>query len=111
MLEYSKEVKKLGNLLFELLSEALDLNPDHLNALGCTEGHALLSHYYPACPEPEKTLGGSKHADYGFLTVLLQDSMGGLQVVYGNEWVDVPPVRGALVVNIGDLLQACFVLF
>lgn len=110
MLEYSKEVKKLGILLLELLSEALDLNPDYLNALGCSEGHAMLCHYYPACPEPEKTLGAGRHADYGFLTVLLQDGIGGLQVLCRNQWVDVPPVRGALVVNIGDLLQACIEL-
>ncbi|KAH6768471.1 2-oxoglutarate and oxygenase superfamily protein [Perilla frutescens var. frutescens] len=106
MLEYSKEVKKLGSLLMELLSEALDLNPDHLNELGCSEGHAMLCHYYPACPEPEKTLGASKHSDYGFLTVLLQDNIGGLQVLYRNHWVDVPPVPRALVLISNDKLKS-----
>ncbi|KAL8486602.1 hypothetical protein ACS0TY_023333 [Phlomoides rotata] len=108
MIQYSNEVKKLGTLLFELLSEALDLDPNHLNNMGCSEGLAVLYHYYPACPEPEKTLGATKHADYDFLTVLLQDNIGGLQVLYQNQWVDIPPVSGALVVNIGDLLQARF---
>ncbi|PQM40980.1 1-aminocyclopropane-1-carboxylate oxidase homolog 1-like [Prunus yedoensis var. nudiflora] len=50
-------------------------------------------------------MGASKHADNVFLTVLLQDHIGGLQVLHQNKWIDVPPMPGALVVNIGDLLQ------
>ncbi|PIN16401.1 Iron/ascorbate family oxidoreductase [Handroanthus impetiginosus] len=105
MFEYTRQVTKLGSFMFELLSEALGLKPNHLNDIGCSEGLAILFHYYPACPEPEKTIGATKHADYDFLTVLLQDDIGGLQVLYQNQWVDIPPVRGALVVNVGDLLQ------
>ncbi|KAL6221355.1 hypothetical protein ACLB2K_009106 [Fragaria x ananassa] len=103
--EYSKEVMKLGKILFELLSEALGLEPSHLNDIDCGEGLLVLGHYYPACSQPELTMGTSKHADGGFLTVLLQDHIGGLQVLHQNKWIHVPPVTGALVVNIGDLLQ------
>ncbi|PIN15583.1 Iron/ascorbate family oxidoreductase [Handroanthus impetiginosus] len=104
-IEYTKQVMRVGSNLFQLLSEALGLKSDHLEEIKCAEGLLLLCHYYPLCPQPELTLGTSQHADSDFLTVLLNDQVGGLQVLYQNCWVDVPPVPGALVVNIGDLLQ------
>lgn len=106
-MEYSRQVQALGKLLFELLSEALGLKPEHLERMDCAKGHTILSHYYPACPEPELTMGTTRHCDPDFLTILLQDHIGGLQVLSYGQWVDVPPVPGALVVNIGDLLQVC----
>ncbi|KAL0703470.1 hypothetical protein Bca4012_069895 [Brassica carinata] len=105
MIEYSKEVMKVGKMLFELLSEALGLNTNHLKDMDCTNSLLLLGNYYPPCPQPDLTLGLTKHSDNSFLTVLLQDQVGGLQVLHDQYWVDVPPVPGALVVNVGDLLQ------
>lgn len=104
--EYSDKIQKLGVILFELLSEALGLKPDHLMNLDCAKGYSLLSHYYPPCPEPELTIGTDKHSDANFLTILLQDNIGGLQILHDSQWIDVPPMHGALIVNIGDLLQA-----
>ncbi|KAJ1395420.1 Oxoglutarate/iron-dependent dioxygenase [Sesbania bispinosa] len=105
LLEYGNHMMNLGTLLLELLSEALGLNSNHLKDMGCAEGLVALGHYYPACPEPQLTVGTTKHSDNDFLTVLLQDHIGGLQVLYQDKWIDITPVSGALVVNVGDLLQ------
>ncbi|KAH9682125.1 1-aminocyclopropane-1-carboxylate oxidase [Citrus sinensis] len=73
VMEYTKSVMKLGHLLFELLSEALGLNPNYLKGMDCAEGLMLLGHYYPACPQPELTMGATEHADDDFVTLISND--------------------------------------
>lgn len=63
--------------------------------------------YYP--PQPSdlgaEQFGVGPHTDFGVLTVLCQDSVGGLQVrTIEGEWVAAPPIAGTLIVNVGDLL-------
>ncbi|KAK9724378.1 hypothetical protein RND81_05G068300 [Saponaria officinalis] len=105
LMEYSNEVIKLGKAMFEMFSEALGLKQSYLNDIHCTEGLQILGNYYPACPQPELTMGTPQHTDNDFLTILLQDHISGLQIRHDDQWFDVPPTPGALVVNISDFLQ------
>jgi isopenicillin N synthase-like dioxygenase len=107
LLEYSRQMKKLMHTLFGLLSEALGLNSSYLEDIDCNQGQLIICHYYPPCPKPELAIGTAAHSDSGFLTVLLQDDVGGLQVLYKDRWIEVKPMPGAFIVNVGDLLQVC----
>ena len=63
--------------------------------------------YYPPQPDDVKSpwFGVSAHTDFGMLTVLCQDQLGGLELeLPGGGWVGVPPIPDTLVVNVGDLL-------
>ncbi|CAN1311995.1 1-aminocyclopropane-1-carboxylate oxidase homolog 1 [Linum perenne] len=103
--EYAAEMMKLGELLFELLSESLGLDKNHLKDIDCMEGFGLGCHYCPPCPQPELTVGAVPHADISFLNIIQQDQIGGLQVLRRGSWIDVPFVPGAMVVNNGDMFQ------
>ncbi|MCY0938189.1 isopenicillin N synthase family dioxygenase [Streptomyces sp. H34-S4] len=60
---------------------------------------------YPGAAPTGADQGVGAHKDYGFLTLLLQDVVGGLQVVRDGAFLDVPPLPGAFVVNLGELLE------
>jgi isopenicillin N synthase-like dioxygenase len=62
---------------------------------------------YPGRPDGVPAdQGVGAHKDYGFLTLLLQDEIGGLQVLGPDRnWLDVPVLPGAFVVNLGELLE------
>ena len=65
--------------------------------------------HYPATGSADadwsQCWGVGEHTDYGLLTLLAQDCYGGLQVKTPGGWIEAPPIEGALVCNIGDMLE------
>ncbi|KAJ1703002.1 hypothetical protein LUZ63_002781 [Rhynchospora breviuscula] len=104
---YCKEVRQLGMKLLGAISLSLGLEEDYIKeALGEQEQHMAVN-FYPQCPEPELTYGLPAHTDPNALTILLQDpEVAGLHVLKDGNWIAVDPLPGALVINIGDQLQA-----
>jgi isopenicillin N synthase-like dioxygenase len=97
----------VGQKLVRALSLSLDMPEDFLDAAHKYPATGLTYNYYPAL-DPARVgrtqWGISPHTDYGTCTLLSQDSLGGLEVRAGDaEWIEVPPMAGAFVVNLGDL--------
>ncbi|MCA0043246.1 isopenicillin N synthase family dioxygenase [Celeribacter litoreus] len=105
MLAYYNAILALSVDLHEAFEMDLEL-PKGYFAPHFTEPMATLRVLsYPAAPDGEG-IGAGAHTDYGSVTMLWTDGVGGLQVKpRGKDWIDVPHVPGAFVVNIGDCLM------
>jgi isopenicillin N synthase-like dioxygenase len=103
--EFFVRLGAVADELMALLSSGLGLAPDHLAGVF---GERPLSFAklisYP--PTPPGEAGVNPHHDAGFLTILLQHEVGGLQAQNPRgDWIDVVPTPGAFVVNLGEMLQ------
>lgn len=96
-----------GRELLEGIAVALGLSPAFfVSRLADPLARGSVIHY-PAASASADTgqLGVGPHTDYGLLTLLWQDEVGGLEVqTPDGAWLDAPPVQGSLLVNTGDLL-------
>jgi isopenicillin N synthase-like dioxygenase len=93
--------------LCRALALSLDLPEDYFDDSHRFPVTSYVYNYYPSLDPTtvgRTQWGISPHTDYGSFTLLSQDSLGGLEVRDSfGAWIDVPPLRGALVVNIADL--------
>jgi len=106
-LDYYEVLKSLGRKFLPAFALALDLAPGHFDAYFRQPTTSLRLLHYPRQDAPfEDGYGHAPHTDYGFLTILAQDEVGGLEVYdkATRHWIQAPGVPGALVVNIGDAL-------
>ncbi len=105
---YVQAMSGLGRQLMSLALDALGVADRFiLDAFETPTIWLRLLHYPPQSPEaPDDLFGSAPHKDFGCLTLLAQDDVGGLQVrTPAGKWVNAPPIRDAFVVNVGDMLH------
>ena len=109
VLDYMAAMTRLGHALMRGVSLSLGLEASYFADHYTADPLILFRLFnYPSRPVPTGTdarWGVGEHSDYGLLTMLLQDDVGGLQVKTPGGWVDAPPVAGSFVCNIGDMLD------
>ncbi|MEM9489580.1 MAG: 2OG-Fe(II) oxygenase family protein [Myxococcota bacterium] len=116
MMEYLASCEQLGAVLLGAFCAGMDIPRETLDDdFGPENTTFIRLNYYPLTDPLDRreaaavtALGDMAlhhHTDSGALTVLLQDDCGGLQVLANNQWIDVSPINGALVINTGDMMQ------
>ncbi|KAL4308435.1 hypothetical protein GQ457_01G043330 [Hibiscus cannabinus] len=109
MKEFAVELEKLAEKLLELLCDNLGLEQGYLKNVfngskGPTFGTKVSN--YPPCPKPDLIKGLRAHTDAGGIILLFQDDkVSGLQLLKDGNWIDVPPMKHSIVVNLGDQLE------
>ena len=109
VLAWAELLSRVGTELTAALATSLGLAEDHFEPVFGGEPHwfGKLIRYVGTDTDGPDAQGVGPHADWGFLTLLLQDGTGGLQArpPRAAGWLDVPPLPGALVVNVGEMLE------
>jgi isopenicillin N synthase-like dioxygenase len=100
----------LADILFRSLSEALQIRDEgYFSRMHLDDDSHVSWNFYPAMPLQTLRSTDAKrlnpHTDFGTLTILFQDAVGGLEVHDGHRFRPVTPVPGTIVVNVGDMLE------
>ncbi|KAK8537905.1 hypothetical protein V6N12_044047 [Hibiscus sabdariffa] len=104
--KYLMELNKVKIHLIKLIAKNLGTDPEMLLSLFEDGTHTVRLNYYPPCAEASKVFGVAPHSDATGLTLLLQvNEVEGLQIKRNEKWVPVKPIPGALVTNIGDMME------
>jgi isopenicillin N synthase-like dioxygenase len=109
VLAYLEALTRLGHTLMEGLALSLGLEASYFAVRYTADPLILFRIFnYPSRPTPQAAdvrWGVGEHSDYGLLTILWQDDVGGLQVKTPEGWTAAPPIPGSFVCNIGDMLD------
>ncbi|MBN3873977.1 isopenicillin N synthase family oxygenase [Nostoc sp. JL33] len=99
---------ELANTILQAFALALELPEDFFITRHNQQNHTLRSLHYPRLQTPPKPgqVRAGEHSDYGSITLLFQDDVGGLEVqTISGEWIAAPAIPDTVVVNTGDLMQ------
>jgi len=106
VLAWLDEMRTVSVAVMRGISAGLGLRPDFFETTLTVDPTILFRIFtYAAVPDDHPGWGVGEHTDYGLLTLLAQDDLGGLQVRIGDQWIDVPPRADAIVCNLGDMLE------
>jgi isopenicillin N synthase-like dioxygenase len=108
VLGYFGATEALSRRLMNGIALSLDLPWGYFDPSLAEHVSSLRLLHYPPHPEadPAREVGCGAHTDWGAITVLAQDEVGGLEIqLPGGKWIAARPVPGAFIVNIGDMMQ------
>lgn len=108
MLQYYAAMDRLAQHLMRLLALSLELDEAHFEQYFACPSATLRLIKYPPHPTHASAnqLDAGAHTDWGGVTILAQDDIGGLEVENAaGEWIDAPPVPGTFVINLGDMIN------
>lgn len=106
--DYYRTLFEVGQRVLEGFALALDAPRTYFRDLYKRPLVRTRLLHYPPQPEGsgEDQFGAAPHTDWGCMTLLWQDQVGGLQVRNrAGQWIDAPYIEGTFVVNIGDMLE------
>ena len=106
LLDYQAQVTALGIRILKAFALALGQDEDVFAPIYAPAPNQLLKLIrYPGRSVERSDQGVGAHKDSGFVTILLQETQGGLQVEAPDGWIDAPPVPGTFVINVGEILE------
>jgi isopenicillin N synthase-like dioxygenase len=106
VLRWQVEATRVLTTLLQAFAISLGQHENIFDSLYRDDPHVLVKLIrYPGRDRTLSDQGVGAHKDSGLLSLLLQDDQGGLQVETSQGWIDVAPRAGALVVNIGEILE------
>jgi len=107
MEQYFDRMLSLSRQLLKGLALSLDVDESYFDSMTNNPMAILRLLHYPPHPvqaSPEQ-LGCGTHTDWGCITILLQDEVGGLEVCTSNgRWIPAKPIPGTFVINLGDVM-------